>query len=261
MLPLKLTCTSVFLKSGVGHRDSPRCDIVKLIPALCCWIVVSSTTPCDAGQPTLLHQDLDAVMQPRILALLAAGVGGAAVAHFWDDELDGKISEDEPLRTAFDIGNLYGSTTYGLLISGSLWSISRVAGIQQVQPVASEALRALALSNAIVSPLKFGIARKRPDGSNGLSFPSGHSANSFALTTVLTRRYGWRLGIPLYAFTLTVPAARIHDDKHFFSDVGGGAAIGIAAGLSVTRSNEHPTQVELIPTGPGQFLVAARKRF
>lgn len=225
----------------------------------CCLLAPSTSNETEFS---LLHQDLHTLLQPQTLGLMALGVGGAYLAHHWDDDLRGEVSDSQPLKTLFDLGNYYGSTTYGVLATGGLWTFSRLAHRRGLQPVASEVLRALTLSNAMVSPFKFAVARKRPDGSNGLSFPSGHSANSFALTTVLTRRYGWRLGLPLYAFTATVPLARIHANKHFFSDVFGGAVIGIIAGWSVTRPKEGRGRVELVPEGgPGYFLLSARQRF
>ena len=44
----------------------------------------------------------------------------------------------------------------------------------------------------MVEPIKFTTRRKRPDGSNDLSFPSGHAAITFAGATVLERHLGWK---------------------------------------------------------------------
>ena len=219
-------------------------------------------SPSATAAPSLLRQDLLNLLRPRSLGLMGLGIGGAVLAHQLDDELKGEVSDSQPFTGIMDAGNYYGSTTYGLLAIGSLSTVSRVARIEPLQPVASELLRALALSNFVVSPLKFSIARERPDGSNRFSFPSGHSANSFALTAVLARRYGWRLGVPLYAFTAMVPAARINDQKHFFSDVFGGAVLGTIAGWAVTRSDEERVQVSVAPArGSGIPLLKAQCSF
>ena len=206
----------------------------------------------EASEPTLMHRDLDNLRQRRTLGLVGLGIGAALLAHPFDDDLEGEIGNPQPLRTLMDAGDYYGGTTWALLATGGLWTAARLAGSDRLRPVASEALRAVTLANVLVSPLKVAVARERPDGSNGLSFPSGHSANSFALTAVLTRRYGWRLGVPLYALTAAVPMARLHGDKHFFSDVVGGAIIGTAAGLAVTpgdaaRLSVAPTRVDGAP--------------
>lgn len=138
-----------------------------------------------------------------------------------------------------DLANIYGSSTYSLASVFSVWGLARVGGQKELQTVASEVLRGLVLANALVSPLKLTVGRQRPDGSNNFSFPSGHSANAFAMTAVLGRRYGWRVGVPLYVFTAAVPVARIHHRRHFFSDVVAGSALGTIAGFAVTRPEQE----------------------
>jgi len=235
--------------------------------AICGALLLSWITPgvnaIDAAEPPVLQQDLRNLARPRSLGLVALGIGGAALAHQWDDELRGDLSDAGPIQGLMDVGNTYGSTTYSLVATAGLWAVAHAADRRQLRPVASETLRALVLANIVVSPLKVGVARERPDGSNNFSFPSGHTANAFALTTVLTRRFGWRLGLPLYTLTAFVPAARIERDKHHFSDVVGGAVIGVVAGWAVTLSaGDHPTddkrQVVVVPgAAPGCILLEA----
>ena len=64
------------------------------------------------------------------------------------------------------------------------------------------------------------------------SFPSGHSASSFAAATALAAFYP--KSAPL-VFTLAtgIGASRVHLGHHFPSDVGVGALIGVAAGAFV----------------------------
>ncbi len=213
------------------------------IPFLCCctlclsWMnpFLSSST---ASEVDILRQDLRNLVQPRSLGLLALGMGGAALGHRWDDEFRGDLSDAAPIQHLMDAGNIYGSTTYSLLATGGLWAVASAGDLRPLRPIASETLRAILLANVLVTPLKVGVGRERPDASNELSFPSGHTANAFALTTVLTRRYGWRLGLPLYTLAAFVPPARIEREKHYFSDVVGGAILGTVAGLAVTRSSD-----------------------
>jgi hypothetical protein len=212
-----------------------------------CFLVLSLTTAGEAREPVLLHQDLLNLLQPRSLVAVGLGVGLAAASHPLDEKLEGEIGNPEPFKALMRVGNYYGSTKYGLLAVGGVWSVSRLLGLERLQPVSSAVLRALVLSNVLVSPFKFSVARERPDGSNGLSFPSGHSANSFAVTTVLARRHGWWIGVPLYSFAATVPLARVHDDKHFFSDTVGGAILGTVAGLAVTMPDADDPHWSFVP--------------
>ena len=81
--------------------------------------------------------------------------------------------------------------------------------------------------------IKLAVGRTRPDGTQ-FSFPSGHSASSFATATVLQRNLGWKAGVPAYAMATFVAASRVQVKRHYLSDVTMGAAIGIIAGRSVT---------------------------
>jgi membrane-associated phospholipid phosphatase len=92
--------------------------------------------------------------------------------------------------------------------------------------------------------LKYSIRRVRPDDTP-FSFPSGHTAVSFASATVLQRHFGWKIGVPAYALASYVGASRIQAKRHYFSDVAFGAALGIVAGRSVT-----------VGRGDGRFAVA-----
>lgn len=67
----------------------------------------------------------------------------------------------------------------------------------------------------------------------GRSFPSGHTSQSFFLTTILSQYFqmgvtGWTF---LYAASLIVGITRIYLGMHYPRDVFGGAALGIGWGL------------------------------
>ena len=51
---------------------------------------------------------------------------------------------------------------------------------------------------------------------------------------MLQRHYGWRVGIPAYAFAGYVAGSRLNEGVHFLSDVVFGATLGIIAGRTVT---------------------------
>lgn len=72
----------------------------------------------------------------------------------------------------------------------------------------------------------------RPDGSDYMSFPSGHTAEAFLSATFLFEEYKnvsiW-YGVGGYLVAGTVGALRIYNNKHWLSDVIGGAGFGIAS--------------------------------
>ncbi len=87
----------------------------------------------------------------------------------------------------------------------------------------------------VVDILKSTFRRERPNGANLRSFPSGHSAGAFGLATTLNGIYGKNIGLPAYAMAFFVASSRIHDDKHYLSDVIAGGLVGtiIARGFVI----------------------------
>jgi len=98
--------------------------------------------------------------------------------------------------------------------------------------------------------VKMSVRRGRPDGTQ-FSFPSGHTSVSFASATVLQRHFGWKAGVPAYAMASYVAASRIHDKRHFLSDVAFGAAVGIVSGWTVTMGHGDAKMTMTPVAAPG----------
>jgi hypothetical protein len=111
--------------------------------------------------------------------------------------------------------------------------------------------QALLVNSAWTGILKYSLHRQRPDGSDFLSLPSGHSSTAFALATVVERHYGWKAGLPAYALAAGIGLSRIESNKHYLSDVIAGATIGTIVGRTVTRLNgERPKSRRTIAITP-----------
>lgn len=100
---------------------------------------------------------------------------------------------------------------------------------------------------AITQGLKQAFPEIRPDRNGDDSFPSGHTAVSFAAAASLQNRYGWKVGLPAHAAAAFVGLARVEAKRHFWYDVVAGAAIGEATGLLLTTRQDQSVQV--IPWG------------
>jgi membrane-associated phospholipid phosphatase len=71
---------------------------------------------------------------------------------------------------------------------------------------------------------------------NYTSFPSGHSTFAFATATTFSSMSKKKM-VPIIAYSIAsgVALSRIHDQKHWASDVLAGAAIGTAFSLTVNK--------------------------
>jgi hypothetical protein len=72
----------------------------------------------------------------------------------------------------------------------------------------------------------------RPDGSDQMSFPSGHTAEAFASAEFMRLEYKdvspW-YGVAGYALATATGMLRMYNNKHWMSDVVAGAGVGIAS--------------------------------
>lgn len=101
-------------------------------------------------------------------------------------------------------------------------------------------LTANLLSYAIVTGLKNTVKANRPDSSDLLSFPSGHSAIAFTNAALLFQEYKdsniWYASSG-FLFASATGVLRIANKKHYTSDVLAGAGIGLATGFLVSYYN------------------------
>jgi len=70
----------------------------------------------------------------------------------------------------------------------------------------------IALSEMMLQSLKYTVRRERPDHSSGYAFPSGHSADTFALATVIAGHPGFGWSLIGYAAASYVAMSRLHDN-------------------------------------------------
>jgi membrane-associated phospholipid phosphatase len=143
-------------------------------------------------------------------------------------------------RVVGDVSSLgeHGAAWVAIGVVGAVVDARRRAGF-------SRAVAVVAGTYAVNTALKVVVRRRRPQlpglpalvsTPTGLSFPSAHSATSFAGALAYSR-----LGLPvlpLYAFAALVALSRLYLGVHYPSDVLAGAALGTAvAAVLVPRGN------------------------
>ena len=196
-------------------------------------------------------------------AMVLGGGGGAAlVGHIWDDDLADEVKSAGQFNAAMEPGHTYGAFTIQFAVGIGMYATGWLADKGKLARVGGDIMRAQLLGQAYAQALKFTVGRERPDGSNDQSFPSGHAASAFATATVLQRHYGWKVGVPATVVAGYVATARVHDNKHYLSDVIFGGAIGVAAQRTVMlRGGRYGFAVSAMPVaGGGQLSVSVRPR-
>ena len=111
-------------------------------------------------------------------------------------------------------------------------------------------VKSFTASQLTTEALKHITRRERPDGSNRLSFPSGHASASFQSAAFIHFRYGVGYAVPAYAAATFVAYSRVHSKRHHITDVIAGAALGIAASWYFT-SRKGLRTVQAMPLKDG----------
>jgi membrane-associated phospholipid phosphatase len=151
---------------------------------------------------------------------------------------------------------VYGTVTLGLLAAGL------ITGDDGVARTGGRLAASLATAALATEAGKFAFGRPRPeqsldaDGyvpfSGQVSMPSGHTSVAFALATSLADdlHRPWAT-VGLYGLATAVGWSRINDNRHWLSDVGAGALVGItSAKLASGRWRIFGLRAPAILTGP-----------
>ncbi len=220
-----------------------------------------ATTPEHTGFKALvvdLYDDVKHLPSKENLFWAATGGAGALAVHPADTRVTAYFVNAPWAHNAFVLGAYLGDTPELLAISATVYAVGRLDGDKRVSHLGMDLIQAIAVSNAIVQSLKFTVQRERPDHSDTYSFPSGHASDTFACATALERHLGWKGAVPAYAFASWVAMSRMHDNRHYLSDVVFGSTTGIIAGRTVTRHG-RPFPVAMVPIPGGAALVYERR--
>jgi hypothetical protein len=211
-----------------------------------------------------LGDDLKHIPRRNSLYWLGAGAAMSAAIHPADDYINEHLAGSEFADTFFAPGKYIGSFPVMLGASFSTYLVGRKRHIGWVQHLGMDLIEATLLSEGITQGLKVAIRRDRPlraDGTRagGYSFPSGHAAVTFATATVFQQHFGWKAAVPTYLVASYVAMSRLHDERHFASDVTAGATEGIIIGRSVTfHGRNYFASPMLVPGGVGVSVMVAK---
>lgn len=156
-----------------------------------------------------------------------------------------------------------------LMLLGGTYGASLLIKDQKLKVTTLTAIEGLAVAGVLTTIGKYALHRQRPyeadhqyqfsgpGAKGGVSFPSGHTGTIFAVATVFAESYKDTKIVPIVAYSVATLAglSRVHDNKHWLSDVLGGAVLGYAAGKFVSnRRLGNPFGEEKIKINPSFSL-------
>jgi hypothetical protein len=192
--------------------------------------------------------------------LTAGGVQTLAV-HQADEWIRQETQEGDVAFLSQSAGQTYGNLSLQLPLAVGWWVAGHSTGSARAADAGRDLVRAQISALSWNYAVKYAVGRTRPNG-DPRSFPSGHSAASFATAMVLQEHYGWKLGVPFFAIATYTATSRIVDNKHWASDVTFAAFMGMASGRTVTlHVRQAPVAVSpLAVRGGGGVMVTVGER-
>jgi len=241
-----------------------RLLLVALVVAHPLQIYAQEEVPGSIRQPTVLRWWHGAIAVGGLSALML--LDGPSQRFFQGRRSTGG---DDFARTIRRIGQpeVYGTITLGMVGAGL------ISGEANLTRAGGRLAATLALAGATSTLTKLALGRPRPsesldaDGyvpfSGQDAMPSGHTTVAFALATALADdiHRPWAT-VGLYTLASGVGWSRINDNRHWLSDVVGGALVGITSAKLV---NGHWRIFGLRPPsvllGPSHAGIAWRVEF
>lgn len=188
--------------------------------------------------------------------ILAIGGASAALAHPADDSVNGALAGSRSANRFFAVGEWAGKGSVqfgaaaGLYVAGR-WLLPRdEPTTTKTRHLGFDLFRAQILSQAIGRGIRYSVRRERPTG-ECCSFPSGHAINAFAAASVLERHLGFRAAWPTLALAGYVGMSRLHENRHYLSDVLVGAAVGTSIGWTVVGRHGRSAYAVIPVSVPG----------
>ena len=196
--------------------------------------------------------------------LVTIGVSGAVgLTYVFDKDIRDKLqaSKGKSLDKAADAGSQAGNPIYHLGFAALVYGGAIAADSPKWKEVGEMIGESLILADASTLLLKETTGRGRPNATqdngdfkplrfknNYDSFPSMHTASSFALASVLAATSeSFTLKAAYYSAATFVGFSRLYQNQHWASDVIMGAALGELCGRIVTHYHVKGQSVAIVP--------------
>jgi membrane-associated phospholipid phosphatase len=172
--------------------------------------------------------------------LFGAALTGAST--LLDQPANSYVLQNRPIPAFGSVGQTAGGAGVIAPLGALMFVAGRASHDTRFRAATYDAVQATIVTAAYTFGLKETVHRTRPDGSDNLSFPSGHAANAFAWAAIADRYYGRKAGIAAYTAAGLIGLSRVDNRKHNVSDVLAGATLGYIVGRTVVRENNEPVR-------------------
>lgn len=224
-------------------------------------ITATSQKPFLANPFSTLLEDTKDVYSPNRFGLkesliLGGTLTGVTLSYFYLDEPLKKLFRENKTQTSEYVSyafEKFGNAAYPLLFSAAGYGLSWYTDDYRLRAASLSAIEAIATSSLTVLATKWFTGRTRPYGtdnphdlhgpiqfsSSRHSFISGHTTTAFAFASSISTVYSdypW-VGVTMYSLATLGGISRIHDNKHWLSDVIGGAVVGTLFGHFIAKKN------------------------
>jgi hypothetical protein len=168
------------------------------------------------------------------VVMAGAAIGTTGLVSMADEQiaLRAALSKGRVADHVESVVRLYGEVWVVAAACGGSYAVGLLSGDRWLRETAFLAGTSLILTAAATQLVKFTVGRARPFVGEGPgsfrmfsgedeyhSFPSGHTAAAFSLSTVLAHRLnnGWATA-GLYTLATLTSLSRVYADEHWFSD-------------------------------------------
>lgn len=230
-----------------------------------------------AGANHLLDEAVDFVYTPVTLTdgnlFWTLGIAGAiGLTYAYDDNIRGHLqggTRSSGMDRLTDIGSLVGSPYLHLGVAALVYGGGALADAPRWKQTGEMMAEALVLADGATLLIKQAVGRGRPSvtsrkddlqpfqfKSDYDSFPSMHTASSFALASVMAHTSD-SLPVTVLSYTAAsfVGFSRLQQNKHWASDVLLAAVIGELAGRVVTSYHTDTKQrLAILPAFNGEAV-------
>lgn len=198
--------------------------------------------------------------QPTKNRLIGYGIAAAGftVLYTQDENIRSYVQENRTDKSDWYSTHVFepmGAGDYSMGLMASMYISGLVAKKPRLAKTALLGVKAYLVSGVFARIPKYGFRRERPHANHGAnqwfsewgntSFISGHTTSAFSVATIIASEYKSTIWVPVLAYSMATLSgfSRIHDDKHWASDVFCGAMFGYGIAKLIHNQNNWGVQV------------------